>query len=179
MRAGDAIGCIQHGGRVPRLEYEPAGQWLLILCIAYLLTLHLSPRRRTLRGGDYWGWALGLALFLVFGQFYIIAKIWAFYIAVSFGLSLLVRRRVVCGSRRQDLWWYGLWTTMILVGSIAKEINYILHEGLWPFYWPSRVIDVQPELLGYLGLVVICEIVCVIRRDEHRGYWPRADASKS
>jgi hypothetical protein len=163
----------------PVWEDIPSWDWMLLLAMAYVVVLHLSPRQRTLWFGDYWGWGLATIPWVVLGRLGYIALTWAFSVAFGFSLSLLLRDRVIHGSRRQDLWWYGLWLAAIVVGSVVWEIRYVIEQGWWGVYWPTRIVEAKFEYLTLCGMILFVEFAFVLRRDDRRGYWRRTGGAVS
>jgi hypothetical protein len=153
----------------------PAVRFFMLAMITYPFAILVAGRWKQGAGTDT---AVG-ALFAVFwlcsgynSEFG--AYTWAWYIALSFGLSLFIKRRVVVRYRRNDLIWYGAWTAFLLVGAIVSEVDAWADRGGW---WAVVLIKAEATSLGDAFAIVkllAFLLALIVVRDYRRGYYRRS-----
>ena len=140
--------------------FSAATPSIAYLAVLYLVILVISPRRKSIRRQDvlFWFAFIFAAIFLTMGHvdFFVL---WALYIGINFCLSLLNKKRLIYGSRQQDLFWYGAWTLVIIVSSIGAKISYYLPYGGWDAYIENLQ---DPYILFGIGMFAIPLIVLYV-----------------
>ena len=147
-------------------SYSASANILWFLCVAYLMVLFLSHRKRNLNYFDVMFWIIMLLITLLFVLF---VHLWAFYIGLQFCFLLLKKDRVVFRDRREDLVWYGAWTGIIIVSSLTAETLFWLNHG-GIRYWIAQVGSVYPMLLDYVlfGIPVLIYLLRSKKKEKVR-----------
>ena len=108
--------------------------WILISLMAFVGFLFLTPRRRGLHAIDPLLWSVLTAVNIIaysgYTAFIFLVILWASYVVINFLLSVAKRDRVVCGSRRSDLLWYGSWTAVVLTGVAVIGVQAIRNPAI-------------------------------------------------
>ncbi len=150
------------------------------LTFFYLVALLFSRRVRgmTFKQALFWiVFPIALTA-MTMGHFELFFYIWAFYIGLRFCTLLLDKTLVIYKERKADMIWYGTWTGIIIVSSIAAKLIY------WSDYgglrgWISFLLEEMPFYYLAIDGVLAIPVLIYMMMTSKKITALRIDAAKT
>lgn len=141
------------------------------IALTYIAALLIARRWRGTTWLDQIAWT-AFYLFAVHMKTGLPRSTWILWLAADFLLSVVCSKRVVFGSRRRDLLWYGAWLAIIVCASSLAELHAASVDPIWAFDAAKFVRPLGENESEALVAYIVIVASAVLLRDLYQGYLP-------